>query len=1510
MKYFLLFITLALSLLSTSSSGQLTTGPNPGAAALADLIGGTGVTISGAVINCANNSIGTFNGIASNLGMPTGVILSTGNRADAPGPDSGPSVGGIGGASTNMGTGGYAPLNGLAGAPTQDACRLEFDVESRSSYLEFRYVFASEEYPEFVNAGYNDAFGFFISGPGIVGSQNIALLPGTTTPVTIDNVNAGRNAMYFRDNVGGATVEYDGMTTVLTAFANVIPCKKYHLILAIADAGDGIYDSGIFIEEASLTAPPLAVDSTTTDAGLPYIFEGCYTGKFHFSLDKPAIQDFALYYSIKGNAVNGEDYEEIIDSLVIPAGEQNGFVEIIPIKDALIEQDEFVILCALDFCDKSELSCDTLWIQDFYGSASGDTVICSGGTAPLHAEGSDSVRFKWTPSSSLDNDTISDPTASPTNGTTMYIVEIYNGFCSMFDTVIVNLELPVLQTLGDTIFCPGGSALLNAELSNVKNPENSTYSWTPSSSLDDPNIVNPIATPSDPTWYFVTAESERGCEMDDSVFVDHYDVPLAEAGVNDTTCGYYYNLLPTPSMGSGWWSSSDPGVNFYGYNNVTYATVVVPTDGIYTFYWEENNFGCTDIDSVTITFIDLPPADAGASGETCGLVYNLDAAPTTGIGTWTATDLSGSLVACTYNPNANDPKAEVTSPVYDSLIFNWSIDLVVCVSNDSNTVLFKEIPMTYAGVDDSICDITYTLNADTSVGNGQWSCVETNSIAYLDGSDNPNTRVTAPSFGTFNFIWTEDNLGCVDQDTVSITFSDTPIPDAGIDDSICGLNNQLNAIISFGVGTWSPSIGLTDPTDPNTTVTVPAYGCYTYYWTESYNICSYSDSVTLCFFESPVSNAGNNDTVCGTKGNLLATSSVGFGTWLALDAGNTNVGSPSNPISSISLSTNNYGTYYFVWSEDNVICSDKDTASVTFYEIPVAVAGQDDSTCGLTNSINALPSVGNGMWQSLNTGITFTDPTTALQSIDVSRTGYGTYTFVWSEDNAICSDKDSVSLSFFQTPISDAGPDDSICSQTIQICANPSVGSGFWTGVGSGFSIANPSNFCTNVTVTNYGSYQFIWSEFNVMCGDADTTTMTFFQTPISNAGSVDSICGLVMNLNAKPSVGSGIWTCPTPGVTIVSPTNPSSQVNVSGAGYGNYFFTWTEVNVMCSDSDKVNLIFHETPNSSVGTDTVVCGLNAQVFSYPSVGSGMWSSAYGTTFTPSITDSAPFVSESRYGTFRYLWTENNFNCIDTASTTVAYHQIPVSNAGTNGQVCGLEFILNATPSVGNGLWTGPDGASFSDTNNPSSLVTVTNYDTLTFVWQENNAICSSSDSIEVIFYAHPNALFRQSRDTICTDDMSVYFNDESELAFDYYWTFGDGKSSNTASPEHEYDQLGSFVVTLYVSDLFGCLDTAYSKVLVENCAYVYVANAFTPNSDNVNDVFVPKSSGIRKDKYTFTIYDRWGKLVFASNIPNTGWDGFHLNGKLCQQGNYAFIIEYATYEGLIKWKKGSVTLYR
>ena len=237
--------TIVLVLSSSSTHAGIVVTESSDAGALSSALVGSGVTVSSPVFTGSAGQAGSFTGgLSAGVGIDAGIMLSSGNVADAVGPNASP------GTTTDFFGPGSAILDPIATGITGDAAVLAFDISSAGGDLFFKYAFASEEYSEFVNAGVNDVFGFFLDG------TNLALVPGTSDPVSVDTVNAGTNAEFFNDNdfgVGTLDLEYDGITDVFTASILGLSPGIHRLELAIADVGDRVLDSTVFIEAGSLT---------------------------------------------------------------------------------------------------------------------------------------------------------------------------------------------------------------------------------------------------------------------------------------------------------------------------------------------------------------------------------------------------------------------------------------------------------------------------------------------------------------------------------------------------------------------------------------------------------------------------------------------------------------------------------------------------------------------------------------------------------------------------------------------------------------------------------------------------------------------------------------------------------------------------------------------------------------------------------------------------------------------------------------------------------------------------------------------------------------------------------------------------------------------------------------------------------------------------------------------------------------------------------------------------------
>ncbi len=347
----LLQAEVALAQLTTSGGGPVS------ANALVSNLIGQGVSFSNASYTGRDVAIGTFNGVSSNIGLNSGVIITSGHINVAPGPNNN------GGASYSNNGPNIQELEILAQSVTYDGAILEFDFVPQSNLISFRYVFASEEYNEYVCSEFNDAFAFFITGPGIMGAENLAVVPSTTLPVTINTINNGLvgalgsasnspcelgNSAYFVGNTL-QTVQYDGFTTVLTAQRAVIPCQTYHIRLMIADGADDIFDSAVFLEENSFNSATYTI-SVSTPSNDSTIFEGCTSATLTFSRPNADPTPMTINYAVNGSATPGVDYNALPGVITIPAGQSDVSITVSAIADGINEGTETISIRGLTNC--------------------------------------------------------------------------------------------------------------------------------------------------------------------------------------------------------------------------------------------------------------------------------------------------------------------------------------------------------------------------------------------------------------------------------------------------------------------------------------------------------------------------------------------------------------------------------------------------------------------------------------------------------------------------------------------------------------------------------------------------------------------------------------------------------------------------------------------------------------------------------------------------------------------------------------------------------------------------------------------------------------------------------------------------------------------------------------------------------------------------------------------------------------------------------------------------------
>jgi hypothetical protein len=657
-------------------------------------------------------------------------------------------------------------------------------------------------------------------------------------------------------------------------------------------------------------------------------------------------------------------------------------------------------------------------------------------------------------------------------------------------------------------------------------------------------------------------------------------------------------------------------------------------------------------------------------------------------------------------------------------------------------------PTPNAGLDASVCGLCYSLNGSIpGPGNiGNWTPISGPGTATFEGVSSNNSQVCVTVPGTYCFQWNEYSGQCDSSDIVCVTFTAQPIANAGLKTQICGLDMQLNATPSIGTGLWTTApAGLATFTPNanifNATAHVSTYGDFYFVWTETNGICTSRDTVWKTFLQIPVVNAGSDIVTCGQTVTLSADNTYP-GYWTSTPSAGIYTPNSTDPHASVWIPsyTQSYVNYTYTWHAFNGICPGNDNVVVTYMKPPHAEANGPQtvaSVCGYNAELFA-DTIGsgiiNGQWTCpSHPTINMTQVGTGLPwHMTVNASNFGTsffqpnsqhgVWFYWSAQNgASCTSVDSVLITFYEIPQANAGQDDSICGKSYNLQGDWSIvnHSGIWNPIaGVGFT---PSNSPTALaTVTTYGTYDFIWKEMNQAnstCVDRDTVTIKFIVAPQPDAGLDFSVCGIWATVNAIPSVPGGYWS-PAPGVAFYdvyngtyTPTNDHLATTPIRYSTANDTITmyWFESVGPCTEYDSVKVYFGSIQPAIelVGaSDTTVCGpiytlLNAQS---PQIGTGYWyDTIMSTTYTPGPTETGPDAtidtgSDDYYGYHCFFWVTVNGECRDTSDAVpVKFIKMPVANAGrSTDTVCGLNYQMNAIPSIGLGNWYTPNTLSHFD----------------------------------------------------------------------------------------------------------------------------------------------------------------------------------------------------------------------
>jgi gliding motility-associated-like protein len=508
---------------------------------------GPGITISNVTYTGTTQQVGSFGG-TSNIGFGSGVVLSSGATTELVGPATSATAGqnnvsGISNADllSVANTAATAVGSGTISSTT-DAAILEFDFVPISNVVSFNFVFSSDEYLTYVNSVFNDVFGFFVSGPGITGpyaapagfpngSQNLALVPNSTLPITISTIHPGLNPQYYVSNAGGTTHVMNGFTTPIPITFDVQCGETYHFKFAVADCQDNYLSTAVFLQDDSFTSPPVNVSLQTAN-GTDTIPEACVDADFLFIRSACTSNDtLVVNYTVSGTATDDVDYILQDSPVTLLPGQDTATINIAPIVDALIEGVESIVITVnyVDAGGNAQTISGTVYIADIEPVVITETDLllkCFNDSIPISVAvtgGSGVYSYDWLSSSSTAaNDTV----AISQNGTYNYLITVTDlclGPKTDTVTIVMNQTLIVDTMWMGPATCEPIGWVSGFILGQTGVPQ---YNWSGPGANSPNNIDASVWENLSSGWYYFNVE-DNVCAVDDSIFVTILNPPIA-----------------------------------------------------------------------------------------------------------------------------------------------------------------------------------------------------------------------------------------------------------------------------------------------------------------------------------------------------------------------------------------------------------------------------------------------------------------------------------------------------------------------------------------------------------------------------------------------------------------------------------------------------------------------------------------------------------------------------------------------------------------------------------------------------------------------------------------------------------------------------------------------------------------------------------------------------------------------------------------------------------------------
>lgn len=799
------------------------------------------------------------------------------------------------------------------------------------------------------------------------------------------------------------------------------------------------------------------------------------------------------------------------------------------------------------------------------------------------------------------------------------------------------------------------------------------------------------------------------------------------------------------------------------------------------------------------------------------------------------------------NPAIANP---IASPA-NTTMFYVTISNGTCNKTDSVKVTVSPMPVvSNSASPNPICaGVSTTLSANGAA-------------TYLwSGGLGTASTVTVTPASTTSYTVTGTTAGCSAAAAITVTVNPVPVANAGTDQIIC--NGQSVNLTAFGGGTY-----LWSNTSTNQSTNVSPNVSTNYTVTVTTNGCTAVDSVLVTVNNPPVATVSPDQAICsGLSANLSVTGGSIYVWSPSSSLNNPNI---SNPVATPATTTT-----YNVTVTDNNGCTDLANTTITVNLVPDAqISTFAPATCGLNNGSATATGGSTYLWSN------------GLSTATITGLAPGNYD-VTVTSAAGCTDFTSVTVNNIPVPTVTASSTNEICERV-----NGTATATVINGVAP--VIYNWSNTYNSQIITGLpaGLYTVTITDANGCTSFASTTIVNIPGPDLQVLSFVNEICSYgngtasVTAFNGVPPYNY-LWS------------NGSPSASISNLHAGVYTITVTDAN-NCPASDTVTI------NNSPGPTVNIAGFNLAScgISDGSASLNVTGGTPGYTFLWNSTPQQFMQNLQNVPTGSYCVTVTDANgCSTSTCVTIGEKAGPSATISSQNEICNQ---ANGTATV---VATGGLGSYTYLWNTGLNTPTITGLTQGNYSVVVSDSGCSTSVSVSVLetygpiagFSAHPTVL------TIMDGPVSFLDNSSGNIV-NWQWNYGDGSAFGSGSNNtHPYLNIGTYLATLIVTDNNGCTDTTSDTIHVKDIFTIYIPNAFTPNTDGINDFFTPRGINVDPNDFNMYIFDRWGSLMFHTSV----WDiNLHQaepwNGTKDNSGTYKDVVmDVYVYRIVLKELEGT-----